>query len=540
MKTRPIFFFILLLIPLLFLISCSDANSDDLPNVLEELEGCAHEYAYKCESKCSLCGAERKDFEKHTYNSNSKCRDIICTVCKAVKEQSHNYVAIDYSLENQPNLLSGKTVDEKCTKCNNERKAEYPAITPEDVGMSAIYITDYVEGATKLTKLQSKNEEIVVKFKYESGSETTKDFECVSKIKIQGASSAHYPKKNYTIKLFEDDSLENKNNVDFGWGKQNKYCLKANYIDSSHARNIVGARLASQVAATRANINSTLASSPNYGLIDGFPVLVYVNGEFHGLYTLNIPKDNWQFSMKTDESLRQALLMADSWTDSVKMKEPISEDITASGWDIEHCSTADESWIRESFNELIELINCGDQERILRELPERLDIDSAIDNFILTYTMNAGDNQSKNILWATYDGKLWIPSMYDMDATFGSWWNGTPIGTPGVVTKDVYPSWNEDGSYDIPGNASKMYHILIQYYGDRVEARWTELRQSIITAENITSLFDSFLSDIPDVVFYSESLCWKDIPYAELNRSNMYKPTEEQIIRLDDFFCNMT
>ena len=549
MKTRFFLLLILLLIPLLCFAACNKADGTDITRGTEDplseseslksKDKCAHQYAADCARECLLCGAVRANVRRHTYEYETKCLTVTCTVCGYVNEQYHSFVTVGDTVTT-PSLLSGKLLTQQCSVCGHVEEQNIATVTPEDVDMPAIYITDYVQGATGITSLWDKSQEIVVKFRYDSNSEATEDFECVSKIKIQGASSANYPKKNYTIKLFEDDTLEKKNNVDFGWGKQNKYCLKANYVDSSHARNIVGARLAAQVAATRSNINSTLASSPNYGLIDGFPVLVYVNGEFHGLYTLNIPKDNWQFSMKTDESLRQALLMADSWTDSVKLKKPIGNDLAASGWDIEHCSTADESWIRESFNELIELINCGDPERILTELPEHLDIDAAIDNFILTYTMNAGDNQSKNILWATYDGKVWIPSMYDMDATFGSWWNGTPIGTEGVETKNIYPSWNEDGSYDIPGNASNMYHILIQYYGERVEARWTELRQSIITVENVTALFDDFLSDIPDVVFYSESLRWKDIPYAELNRSNMYQPTKEQIARLDDFFYHLT
>lgn len=527
------------MIPLLLLCSCSGRNKADTPlSDLTENNACTHEYNYPCDEKCSLCGEKRENFEKHTYNSTSRCRNIVCTVCNAVKEQSHNYVPTDYSLENQPTLVSGKTVTERCTKCRQERDKQCPALTPEDVGLSAVYLTDYRPDTTIIKDLQ-KPEEIVVKLKYESNSDSVKDFECVSKIKVQGASSSYLPKKNYTIKLFEDDTLAKKHNVDLGWGKQNKYCLKANYIDSSQARNIVGARLSAQAAATRSSINPYLADSPNYGLIDGFPILVYVNGEFHGLYTLNIPKDNWQFSMKTDESLRQALLMADAWTDSVKMKEPIGSDLTASGWDIEHCSTADESWIRESFNELIELLNCGDPERIRQELPAHLDVDAAIDNFILTYTMNAGDNQSKNILWATYDGEIWIPSMYDMDATFGMWWNGTPIGTPGVETRNMYPSWNEGGSYYLPNNASKMYHILIQCYGDEIQARWTELRKDIITTANITNLFDEFFDGILDIVYYSDSLLWPEVPYIEENRSNMYDATREQIERLDDFFYNM-
>lgn len=40
--------------------------------------------------------------------------------------------------------------------------------------------------------------------------------------------------------------------------------------------------------------------TPNYGQIDGFPIEVYENGNFLGLYTLNIPKDKWLFNIDDD------------------------------------------------------------------------------------------------------------------------------------------------------------------------------------------------------------------------------------------------
>ena len=108
----------------------------------------------------------------------------------------------------------------------------------------------------------------------------------------------NYPKKNFTIKL--------GSKVDLGFGEQKKYCLKANYIDHSHARNIVSARLWSEIVKNRENYNTLplqLRNSPNNGAIDGYPIKLYLNGKYEGLYTLNVPKDAWMFGMddKKDE-----------------------------------------------------------------------------------------------------------------------------------------------------------------------------------------------------------------------------------------------
>ena len=45
------------------------------------------------------------------------------------------------------------------------------------------------------------------------------------------------------------------------------------------------------------DFKTNLLNTPHNGSVDGFPVKVYVNGEFWGLYTWNIPKDAWMFNM---------------------------------------------------------------------------------------------------------------------------------------------------------------------------------------------------------------------------------------------------
>ena len=71
--------------------------------------------------------------------------------------------------------------------------------------------------------------------------------DCYATIKVQGTSSLAYEKKNYTISFFTDSEHKNKNPIDFGWGAQSKYCLKANWIDKTHARNVVTAKLVTEV-----------------------------------------------------------------------------------------------------------------------------------------------------------------------------------------------------------------------------------------------------------------------------------------------------
>lgn len=82
----------------------------------------------------------------------------------------------------------------------------------------------------------------------------TEDISGYAEFKAQGNSSMSYPKKNMTVKMYSDEALSEKLKVDFKeWGKQAKHVYKANWIDLTHARNIVSARLWADVVKSREN-----------------------------------------------------------------------------------------------------------------------------------------------------------------------------------------------------------------------------------------------------------------------------------------------
>ena len=101
-----------------------------------------------------------------------------------------------------------------------------PNTEPEEDDIPKVFF----EGTMPTTK-----DDVLAKMTYIS---KTDSFESYITIKCQGTSSMKYPKKNFTIKLFSDEARSEKLKKDFyGWGEQNKFCLKANWIDISHSRN---------------------------------------------------------------------------------------------------------------------------------------------------------------------------------------------------------------------------------------------------------------------------------------------------------------
>ncbi|MCQ2429785.1 MAG: CotH kinase family protein [Clostridia bacterium] len=372
----------------------------------------------------------------------------------------------------------------RCTDCG---QTEIRTITTADLGVPVIRIKGSLSGITK-------DNAGVVDFDYDGGSVA---FSCQAKLTVQGATSSGFPKKNYTVRLMTEDGEKYKVSLSEKWGRHSKYCLKANYVDFSQARNIVSGRLYGLIAAS-GTVSDDLSRAPNYGAVDGFPVAVFVNGSFHGLYTVNIPKGSWMFGMNGGADTRQALLMAADWTDHVALLKTTSS--FKHGWELEYCSTEDTDWIMPSFNEMINFVNNADGTRFRKLISRYVDVDRAIDALIFTTVFHGRDNVSKNILWATYDGKVWFPSVYDMDDSWGMVWNG----------QDYYAA--DDFPFSEVAGRNALWAKLWTNFRDEIKTRYRELRRGPLSINNVKEEFKAFTDSIPPCLYEADAARWPDIP----------------------------
>lgn len=96
----------------------------------------------------------------------------------------------------------------------------------------------------------TKDNSVVMGFELINGDQNITGF---TKSHWQGDSSQAYPKKNLTLKLYKDEDLDKK--LKFKpkatWKKNNKFNLKANWIDRVEARNLVNAKLVEETATSR-------------------------------------------------------------------------------------------------------------------------------------------------------------------------------------------------------------------------------------------------------------------------------------------------
>lgn len=361
-------------------------------------------------------------------------------------------------------------------------------IEPQLMDMPRIYFS---EGTLPTSKTAT-----VMKFDYYS---KTNEYHGYVDIKCQGTSSMSYPKKNFTIKLYTDKAKTKKLKVDFkGWGKQSKFVLKANWIDITHARNVVSARIWGDIVKSRSDyataIPELLRTSPNQGAVDGFPVTVYGNGYYQGRYTLNIPKDKWMSNM--DDTLdTQCILCGENYQSGCFRALP---NINGSDWTDELHDVVPAT-IKTSWTNVIKFVMNSSDAEFKANLSNYFDVNSLIDYLLYGIVSTGLDAFGKNQIYFTYDGIKWIASMYDMDSTWGLWWNGSKFVGTDYAREDFQDLKDEGNGVAKQGNL--LYLRLQQLFIPQLKTRYAELRQTIFTYPYLVNKFEEFTQICPqDIV----------------------------------------
>ncbi len=407
-------------------------------------------------------------------------------------------------------------------------------------------------------------------------------------LNAQGQSSMHFVKKNVAIDLCDDEWIgDNTPKVRIGnWVPQDSFHMKAYYTDFFRGVGAVSYKLYDQIVRTRGNmydrpwkkalldmskIGVTTKSLGNpyvgdYELLtdtgarcfpDGFPVAVYLNGKFYGIFSFQLKKhrDNYHMDKSAaehvhlDGELNMATIFGgkeninwsvfeirnpknlyaiggNKYNADVKQEE-IAGDIETNNWiavgrlpdgtaissNIKknlQITAKVKKYIQDFANTIntikiaastYEASNKSEEDlKAFKTVFEKYyDAENLIDYTIVSDLIKNSDGFSKNWQWLTYNGKKWWVSLYDCDMSFGAYYTGDRITS--VLGAHI------NSSTDMPNG------YVVKYYTAELNARYKYLaNKGIISADNIFSLLQDWCMRIGTDFFKEEYKKWVDSP----------------------------
>ena len=394
------------------------------------------------------------------------------------------------------------------------------------------YTDNEIAGVTGVSKVEPEALDMPKVFFYGNALPTTKDnvnltmeyisntakFRSFVKLKCQGTSSMSYAKKNFTVTMFSDEARNTKLKKDFkGWGPQSKFCLKANYVDTTHTRNLSGAKVAYDMVQSRPDspFKQQLLQCPRNGAVDGFPIKLYFNGEFYGIYTWNIPKDGWMFNMDKSNP-NHVVLCAERNTDgnsslinSCQFRK-LWTDGDGGDWSVEVGTYSTD--MVASFNRCINFVMTATDQEFHDNIGNYFDLYSLLDYYCFSYLCCHLDGLAKNMLMATYDGVIWGACLYDMDSIYGVHWNGNSY----VATNYQCPEQYQE-------RFSGLWPRIERCFATELYARYLELRQGALSLSNIIKHVEEIYDVIPDRVFADEKAKWTSLPQVNTNTMTRFR-----------------
>lgn len=371
-------------------------------------------------------------------------------------------------------------------------------------------------------------------------------------IDIHGRTSALFKKKNYTLDFFNDKEHSESFSIKFGdWVAMDSYYFQGWYSDAFRGIDIIAYKLYQQIVESRGYLKDKPykyhifkdieeAGNDTHTDVDenlgknalctpmGFPVVLYLNGNFFGIYTVMLKKNRVNFLMNKKDynaimldldngnivngikdwssfeirNPKTLICMDGTKYDGDNPKELIdmtSEIYDASNKDMKNSAKTKDSisGLADAYNNVKEAVSTQkNSDEIKQLIEEHYNVDYVIDYIIFSNIIQNIDGWSGNWQWTTWDGIKWNPNPYDLNATFG-------LDPYGIIANPA--------SRDIM--KTSITNIVYDYYLDDIKKRYAQLRHDgIISLANIVGLFNSWCKRIGAENFNKEFEKWNTSP----------------------------
>lgn len=454
--------------------------------------------------KCNNCTATKNDsfpMIEHTgswwtMSSKKGFEYRFCDVCDTFESHKVDYSILDelmgqiskqykvyYNKETisllspiienyESSILTQQQVDQ-----NVELLKDYiPRIQYVVTDLPVIYITTKDEKATLTKRMDYIPADIAVAWNDENGSYFDL-IEANGEMRLRGNSTAGEAKKPYNIKFSTDVDL-------FGLGKDNKYCLLANYCEPSFIRNALVRELNKMILSEY---------TCDYRFVD-----VYYNGTYNGTYMLATPvdidetrvdlDDNDEFILEIEYDAgdvrdNDALYFQTPYTNfRIKIDSHDVEDITSDGY-----ASLYSTIIQADF-----ALMSGDWEQIQKYF----DVESLAKYYVLHEYFKDVDYAWDSTRFTIDNGKIAAGPLWDFDRALGhanltggntncrDAYHNSPnkpsVGgiegdsTTGTWANALYNGIPNENWLNDPVNTGKIINENSEAYGNFESKNWTD------------------------------------------------------------------
>ena len=378
-------------------------------------------------------------------------------------------------------------------------------------------------------------------FRFIDGSRTLDGY---LQLAIQGDSSRTYPKKNFKTKFFTDSNCEEKLKwkPKSNWQANNKFNFKANWIDATQARNLVNAQMIEKATAStpmeKLDETKALLDTQGLGQMEGFPVEVYLADGYYGLFTLNTKKDDKTFGMDSDNPKHEVI--------SVELADQVFRDPKATIDEKNYLTEihdAPSANVKSNFEKLVQFINQSTPDDFVKHLGDYIDIKSCINTMLYGILSKEYDYYNKSYLLCTWnDGTYFYMVPYDLDSTWGLYWDGSRIvedgNDPLFDFEGLVKDPNRDSFISNHGQ-NRLFERIYEHFKPEVKKQYDLLRSTVWKNSDIIQAFKHFIDEIPEAAFEHEQQKWTALPSAKITD---FAQIQNFIIQrgnaMDDFMNN--
>lgn len=334
----------------------------------------------------------------------------------------------------------------------------------------------------------------------------------------QGTSSLVYAVKNYKIKLRDANDAKVKYSPFKDGIEESTFCLKADYMDSSHANNTVTAQLINDAYTEKVppqKINSKVRTT-----INGFPIQLYINDEFQGIYNFNLDKGcEASFGLDTNQFPKCLSYEVAANTDNsagafYKYKSNSSSNGLTEikyferDFELRYPEVRNTEDGTDNYAELIRLVNWvsdADDTTFKNEIDQYFNKDYLLTYFVQVMMLAMVDNLGKNMMLTTWDGVIWYPQFYDLDTLLG-------------LDNTGYLKFDSDVEMDasIFNTSNSQLWVKVQrVFADEIKAKYADLRNTLYTFDNFVKYYYTNQINKIGALQYNQDMKTKYIDHEE-------------------------